>query len=184
MLHRKNSAKCLMRNIRPLSDSKRPMTLIKIGEVNKMLAACAWQSEWIKSSDNYSLDIGKGLHRTFERSKSLKFIHSKQLSVTWYGKNQRNIFFSFYWFLYNLDITFSPNRQPCKESCLVSLGAHQLILGELWNLYRAWIFFIKFLNKLTLRESDLEDGNILFENFIAPPPPPRESTVMSFQEKI
>ena len=41
MLPRKKSAKYALRNIRPLSDSKRPITLIKIGEFNEMLAACA-----------------------------------------------------------------------------------------------------------------------------------------------
>ena len=41
MLPQKKSAKCALRNICPLSDSKRSITLIKIGEINEMLAAYA-----------------------------------------------------------------------------------------------------------------------------------------------
>ena len=40
MLPRKKSAKCALRNIRPLSDSKRSITLIKTREINEMLAIC------------------------------------------------------------------------------------------------------------------------------------------------
>ena len=53
MLPRKKSAKCALRNIRPLSNSERSITSIKIGEINEMPAVCAW----IKNSDNDSLDM-------------------------------------------------------------------------------------------------------------------------------
>ena len=40
----------------PLSDNKRSITLIKIGEINEM-PADAHENLWIKSNDNDSLDM-------------------------------------------------------------------------------------------------------------------------------